>query len=676
MSTRQKVKKIREGGIVLARQGKAECVIVVPPKSKLCSLAAIRLQTFIEKACGNRPRIRKQNSLHIRAKQQTVIAIGTAVDFNDLETFHLKAELDKVKCDGYILKSIFHKGKDYILALGRIESGAVNAVWPLMRKILIDKKSVSVGSLNMVKSPFLKGREVITFAPWLRDDFSVFGGAAPLSDTRIVEKYFPQNWPETRLRTYVDLISSFGYNSQQWGDPWFFSVFILYPGRDPLELEKLNKENGWQEVRQDYLDKRKAWREKLITIADQCHCNGMEISLIYLASCVKDWDTGKYVMHPCWNNNVGRPNDRELLLKEYDYIADSYGPHIDAISTQWRDYGGCSVKEKIQTACLKDACPLCQENPTDGEQQKVIMEKLHKYNPKIKGYINWFLPDKARKDMPDDTGRSNWDWHLTDKEGYEGMYVFTKHIEKTLRKISSAQAEVLEIYAVPVLSQFLVYHNLYVAGQLMWDPQQSAAKALREYTQGMFGHKNGEKIASVLEAYEKTLFPGEKGREYSGGWPEHRKLDYIVKSHEDSMNEALKQIKYLKKAREILVSVRIDPDFVSPFPVTIDPQELLREMDVQCQARYARVAIVPAALELLDKKRNGESSENLLKGIKAIPKVSGSPDEYILNLQLKGHRRYGDTKDYFRICWEDLYKKLGLAGNPRSAYDKWMIGQE
>ena len=51
--------------------------------------------------------------------------------------------------------------------------------------------------------------------PWIRDDLT----AVPVS-TKLMEKYMTRNWDEDRLRNYIDLLDSFGYNSVQFGDVW------------------------------------------------------------------------------------------------------------------------------------------------------------------------------------------------------------------------------------------------------------------------------------------------------------------------------------------------------------------------------------------------------------------------------------------------------------------------
>ena len=201
--------------VVLTDAKQTSCLIVVPPESQISKHAAVRLQSFIEKACGKAPKVQEKTALGGESDGQVVIAIGNADSFAGLEKFGLAADLAKLNHDGYMLRTAYANGRTYILTLGRSEKAAVNAVWQLIREANIENGAISVPQLAVAQSPWIKTREVTLYSPWIRDDLK----STPFP-TRLAEKYILRNWDEDRLRNYVDLMDSFGYNSIETNDVW------------------------------------------------------------------------------------------------------------------------------------------------------------------------------------------------------------------------------------------------------------------------------------------------------------------------------------------------------------------------------------------------------------------------------------------------------------------------
>jgi len=612
--------------------------ITVPAESGFAMRAAERLQSYIEKNSGQTPRIEQKSIIHNELEQKAAVVIGTDSSFTNLNDFELADDFAKISGEGYILKTVAKNGSDYIFALGKTERGASNAVWHLMRKLDVKDGKVTAPALSVVRMPFIKGREVTFCWPWARAGL----GVADMQKL-LVEKYWPPCWSEDRLRRNMDLLDSFGYNSIELGDVWFFV--------DPL------KKFGIE---------RTALADKIKTVADELHKNGQTFSLFVYSSATKDFKTGKEFAVPgaCWND----PCEREVLLTEYDYQANTYGSYTDRIVTHWADHGG------------QPGCKKCTIN-TALEQHNIILEKFRAKNLNVQsafslwhirtdlwpGYKNddsilgagilskdvsisiprRFDLKRARHIIEKGYNPSVWCWGSLDIELWQGLHVHTKFLEDYFKSIPSDVADKLEFHTVDNISQFLILSNLYVAGQLMWNPNQSGSDLLREYMRGTFGAENAETMTFVYEAIEKggcCFCPDINA-------PSSRHPN-LAKALEGASEERLAM---LMKAKTQLAKVKISPDFVPVFPSIIEPEELLKEIDAQLFAMIKYADFQLQAKKLMTsypELMSAADTEGIKRAFEALPKVP-APKEY---LWVNAFARY----------WIDnnaLSKELKISGN-------------
>jgi hypothetical protein len=166
------------------------------------------------------------------------------------------------------------------------------------------------------------------------------------------------------------------------------------------------------------------------------------------------------------------------------------------------------------------------------------------------------------------------------------------------------------------VSQFLALSNLYVAAQLMWDPQRSGKDLVREYTRCMFGPANAEKMAFVLEGVEEAscyLCPGRQPG-----------LTQVLEGAEERRD-------VIRHARETLADVQIDPDFVPAFPLIISPQDLLAEIAAQFEAiaKYNEFHLaVVKLMEYYPELQSMGDTAAIQEAFNELPKVP-APEEYL-----------------------------------------------
>ena len=160
-----------------------------------------------------------------------------------------------------------------------------------------------------------------------------------------------------------------------------------------------------------------------------------------------------------------------------------------------------------------------------------------------------------------------WIWRTLDMECRGGLHVHTQYIEDYFRKIPSEASEILEFISLDDLSHFLNLSNLYVAGQLTWNPEKDASQLLREFTRGLYGPENEEKMASVYESVEKAAC--------------FLHMEYLLGKHLEIFENASERLKLIQKARKTIKEVEISPDFTPVFPLVLSYDELFKEIEAQ-----------------------------------------------------------------------------------------------
>ncbi|MHC4122950.1 MAG: alpha-glucuronidase family glycosyl hydrolase [Planctomycetota bacterium] len=624
-------KLITNKSFLLADSDKVSCVIIVSPKNKLCTNAAENLQSYIKKVCGVTPKIKKGVPKENLPENITYIVIGKADDFKNLNDIELPKELCKINRDGFILKTIASKKRNYILTLGRQEKGAVNATWRLIRELNINKKAISADNLDIALSPFIKIREVMLCDPW----------KAPMNET-LKKKYCPRNWSIERLQNYMDMYDSFGYNALQFHDLDYFHVSVAAKGVTLAD-----------------------WRKKLIAMCNQAHSNGQQVNLFM-------WGGALY--YPQWSKKsyaVARfhvPQLREKMLAEYDRQA-GLAPYIDRVHTHWVDPGGCRK------------CKICTIK-TPQQYHNVIVDKFRAKNPDIQASFSlWWMNEHlcswpGFKDLkssileagilPNDTimavaprltkqnlekvklianagyKAASWSWRVADWELANGLHSHANTIENYFRSLPTDVGKNLEWHSVGCISQFLVMSNLYVTAQLMWDPQKSGWQALKEFNRGMFARANEDKMTSIMNNIEVGFNCGD-----------------CLNGHGNTLKKELlenapQRLKMLEKAKADLNTIKIADDFVPVFPTVVEPKEFIKEMAVQLDDMILYVKFQIAAKELLKMQEKGASKEQLKKAYQALPEIP-LPDKYLTkNAHSIWHKR----------ALLILRQKLGLMTGP------------
>ncbi len=473
--------------------------------------------------------------------------------------------------------------------------------------------------------PFIKIREVILGNPsptWWEQ-------WRPTITNTIYKKYSCENWDMARLRTYVDMLKAFGFNSIQlcdliqcyvtagWGVDPISGPWPGYRGADP-----------------------KDWPKKVDAVADYARSIGLRTSLFIWGNAAFDYRNNTIPATVFQGKIEERnylepddPADLETLEQYWDHLA-KHAPHFDHIVTHWSDPGGCQG----------DACTIESAQKLHNE----IVRRFRKKNPNIQSTFSLWMLHSSRfnkwrgyKDvhtildsgiLPDDVmlaldgngGRIKlpeakaiskvgrkvgvWAWYLADLETRPSMRVRTSALGGAFRKLPPEAHNLIEWYSIDSTCHGLNMQNLYVAGKLMRNPKADAGAALREFIAGAFGVENVTRVEKVFRAIEGTR----------GYWS--------YKSTSPA------NLSIAREAHKLALGITIPKGFKPAFPMVISPSQLAKELVAQTEAIVELYEFSIAAAKVEQMRKEGAAKDKIKAAIANLPKVS-VPTEWLTNLE-------------------------------------------
>jgi len=468
---------------------------------------------------------------------------------------------------------------------------------------------------------FIKIREVI----W-GDPHPTQRSWIPYITDTIYKKYSVGNWDIARLRTYVDMLKAFGFNSLQLSDLW--SRYSNAGWRLPPE-----NWGSWPKK----VDP-KDWPKKVDAVADYARSVGIRTTLFVWGNAAFDYRNN--TVPPAFSLEPDNPADMEIVSLYWDHLAE-HAPHFDHIVTHWADPGGCRGP----------ACTI----ETAQKFHNEIVRRFRKKNPNIQSTFSlWFLNDRiyskwrGYKDvhtildsgilpadvmisMDGEGGKFNldeakaiakagrkvgvWAWYLADMETNPSQHVRTSALGSAFRKLPSEAHKLIEWYSIDSNCHGLNMQNLYVAGKLMRNPKADPRAALREFIAGAFGVENVARVEKVFRAIERT-------RGYRG----YKKV----------LSPA--NLPIAREAYKLALGITIPKGFKPAFPMVISPEDLAKELEVQTEAIVELYEFNIAADKVKQMRKEGAAQDKIKAAIANLPKVS-TPTEWLTNLEYWSYMR-------------------------------------
>jgi len=476
--------------------------------------------------------------------------------------------------------------------------------------------------------PFIKIREVIWGDPSPSRELWI-----PYMTDTIYKKYSVGNWDIARLRTYVDMLKAFGFNSLQLYDLWqrYFNAGWRIPPED------------WSNCPQEYPKKAdpRDWPEKMDAVADYARSIGLRTTLFVWGNAAFDYRNNTIPALAVEESksperNYLEPDDpaaQEILEQYWDHQAE-HAPHFDHIVTHWADPGGCKgpacTIESAQKLHNEIVRRCRKKNPNIQSTFSLWMLRSSRFN-KWRGYkdvhtvINsGILPADVMISMDGGGGKFNldeagaiakvdrkigiWGWYLADNEIRPSMHVRTNVLGRALGKLPPEAHKLIEWYSIDSNCHGLNMQNLYVAGKLMRNPKADARAVLREFIAGAFGVENVARVEKVFRAIEGTR----------GYW-----------SYK-SISPA--NLPIAREANKLAMEITIPKGFKPAFPMVISPRQLAKELVAQTEAIVELYEFNIAAAKVKQMQKEGVGQDKIKAAIANLPKVK-APTKWLTNLE-------------------------------------------
>jgi len=390
---------------------------------------------------------------------------------------------------------------------------------------------------------------------------------------RIFEKYEIPNWDLPRLRTYLDMIKAFGFNSVQVYDQWESYLDAGWGAKDAVWDSLIA--DGWEGEARD-------WPEKVDAIGEYARSIGLRATIFVWGNTGFDDRTGRAFWALCPND----PDEREVLEHYWERQA-RHASHFDHVVTHWGDPGGCSRNGcTIGTAqhCHNEIVERCRRYNADVESSFSLWMLDSKRFGRWPGYegpetiLNaGILPDDVMlsvhgepelfkyeqvRQITDASRRAGvWAWYLANNEIYPSLFTCTQRMKDHFAALPADAHERITWHTVDSNNHTLNLHNLYVAARLMQDPGTDATAALRAFCAGALGEGNADSAVRVLEIIEEL-----------------RPL-WCEKYGDTPIDVAL-----AREAETLARGIAIDDGFAPAFPMVLSPTELADELVAQAEA--------------------------------------------------------------------------------------------
>ncbi len=522
--------------------------VVATPGTPLERRVLRQLKSYLERVLG-KPAVVAADLPHTPDGAPVILLVSAA------SPIPLPMSLPSDSPESYGVVTTQSGGHTVVAAVGAGDRGLKRAV----QRLIIDSRQEAAGLIfpeaKRVASPWIPHREW-TVCPWtplhVRGVF-----VNPRADRRLDITHFG----ERQLADYAEMFDWFGYNGCQLIETSYsYGVF------------------GSTEAFQ-------SWQKRL---AAAVRDNGQEVSLwVWSAqfSGFNWYDPEVLAVNVPAKGAFEDPATHRMFEKYYDHYAE-LAPLVDRVFGHFYDPG-----------ILADRADVFK-------YMRLLEQKCKARNPNIKMGIDfWAAGPEYMQQLLDngfgdylllETGMPTaiangvrttlhqqarekgiqlgvWGWYLTEYETDQlaSMYVNARMLKSVYQQIKK---EAIDVYPVSYWSEMDAHHvnniySMYVAGQLLWNPDRDPDELLKEVVFGIWGPANGPDVLKAVELIQDVR-SGPTWETYWWTTPQYR-----VGTDQPADD--------LKRAEAALVSLRAmktDARFVPKFPLPFPPATLVELM--------------------------------------------------------------------------------------------------
>jgi len=522
--------------------------VVASPNSELDKRVLGQLTTYLERVLGKKAET--VVNLDLVPLNTPAILLYHAGEVNPL---NLTAPAGSP--EGFALATGKAGSRLLVVAVGETDRGLKRAVQRLILKSLQSQSGLEIPDLNLSEQPWIPEREY-ALCPWVPQYVrGVF--VNPYADNRMnIWLYSDQ-----QLANYIEMYDWFGFSGAQLMDTAYsYSVF------------------GSPEAFQD--------REK--TYAKMVKENGQNVSLWVWAAEFSGygWTDPDVTYKPTAGKTAFADTQvRKGFEKYYNHYA-NLAPYVDRLIGHFYDPGNLEdqqdvfrymrlLEQKFKTRQphIKMAIDSWAAGPDylqqlvdNGFKDYLLLEMSmpHLYKP---GQREKFHQEANRLGL--EVGV--WGWYTTEYETDQlpSMFVNGHVLKEFYQQIKNGAAKIkpLRYWSEMDAHHINNIYSMYVAGQLLWNPDRDPDDILSELTEGIWGPQNGPKLLEALKLIEDVR----SGPSWSTYW-------WTMPGYRLGTDSPEKDLQRSEAVINELQRVKTDETFVPKFPLPVSPATLIELM--------------------------------------------------------------------------------------------------
>jgi len=530
--------------------------------------------------------------------------------------------------------------RDVVVAVGNSDRGLKRAVQRLVIRSQQAEKRLEIPDLKLAEKPWIPQREW-ALCPWV--PWNVRGTYVnPYADQRVNVYKFT----DSQQARYVQMFDSFGFSGAQLiegSNSWSYFGSVEAYQEQVKRLARFARDNGQQVT---------FW----VWAAQFNHYGWADLDLVYTPS----------AGHTAFSD----PAVRKGFEKYYDYYAEM-APYVDRLISHFYDPGELSDRQdvfnymrlleskfKAKNPQIKMSIDLWGTDPgyfnelvKNGFKDYLLLENsIADYVPVHPdgaetlrvGSDSLLHPDQRSK-IHEAAKRLNlaigmWGWYDTEYETDQqaSMYVNAQLFKSLVQQIKNGAGKIhpMEYWSEMDAGHLNNLCSMYVAGQLLWNPDRDPDELVSEFAEGIWGPRNGPKVLQALRLVQDVR----TGPTWDTYW-------WTMSGYRRGTANPAEDLRRAESALAELKSLKTDTSFVPKFPLPVSPDTLIELMLPHLQQIRAFAEFRIELDQIKTAWKNGTSkeeiSQRLAKAWKPIPEyntwvgVFGQTERRMQEIQLR-----------------------------------------
>ena len=627
--------------------------IVASPKSPLEKRTVVQLSTYLGSVLHKEATV-VSSIRSVPASTPAIILTLTG------QSNPLHASAPPNAPEGFAVATGTANQSPVVVAVGNTDRGLKRAVQRLVIRSRQTQNELEIPELNLAEKPWIPQREW-ALCPWV--PWNVRGTYVnPYADQRVNIYKFT----DSQQSRYVEMFDWFGFSGAQLiegANSWsYFSSVEAYQDQ-VKKLARLARDNG-QDVT--------LW----VWAAEFNHYGWIDPDITYTPS----------PGHTAFDD----PAVRKGFDKYYDYYAE-LAPYVDRLIAHFYDPGQLDNRQdvfnymrlleskfKAKNPRIKMSIDLWGTDPgyfdelvKNGFDDYLLLENsLADYEPVHPNGAETLRVGSDSLTHPEQRAKIHeaakrlglelgiFGWYDTEYETDQqaSMYVNGQLLKDFVQQVKNGADK---IYPIKYWSEMDADHlnnlcSLYVAGQLLWNPDRDPAEIMSEFAEGIWGPRNGPKVLEALNLVQDVR----TGPTWDTYW-------WTMSGYRRGTADPKEDLRRAESALSTLAAMKTDEHFVPKFPLPVSSATLV---DLMLPHLRQIKAFAEFRIELDGIKsawRNGASKEEISQRLSQAWKPIPDYDTWV--------GVFGQTE---RRMQEILLRKFAKEAGVEPSEPAWLRAQD